>query len=98
MQYDLAACVRSPGRLNACPTWRRKLLMHIGGAGAFACELVGMGLLTQAANGPLTHVRGLQFYMTAMQYDLAPSVSAGTAAARKTGDMKSSFDMVARKK
>jgi hypothetical protein len=46
----LTACVRSPGRLNAWPTWWWKLLIHEGGAGAFACEPVSMGLLTQAAN------------------------------------------------
>jgi hypothetical protein len=29
--------VAEVGRLNACPTWLRKLLIQHGGAGAFAC-------------------------------------------------------------
>jgi hypothetical protein len=34
---------------EARPTWCRKQLIHRGGAGAFACEPGGMGLLPQAA-------------------------------------------------
>jgi hypothetical protein len=35
---------------EARPTWCRKQLIHRGGAGAFACEPGGMGLLPQAAS------------------------------------------------
>ena len=50
MLRKASVCVRSPGRLKACPTWCRKLLIHGGGARAFASEPVGMGLLIQAAS------------------------------------------------
>src|SRR5450755_4056430 len=35
---------------EARPTWCRKQLIHRGGAGAFACEPGGMGLLPQAVS------------------------------------------------
>jgi hypothetical protein len=41
---------------EARPTRRRKLLIQRGGAGAFACEPGGMGLLPQADSGDAGHI------------------------------------------
>jgi hypothetical protein len=42
---------------EARPTWCRKQLIHPGGAGAFACEPGGMGLLPQAVKRAIAGTR-----------------------------------------